>query len=107
MLGNTPEAFNQIWNLPTDQQRITGEEWINLFASSMGTKNKYMVLPNWLIKSMGFFIPIMKELAEMNYQYDRDYYFDCTKFNTYFDYKPTPNAIAVKQAIEQLRIIDR
>jgi len=107
VLGNTPEAFNQIWNLPTDQQRITGEEWINLFASSMGTKNKYMVLPNWLIKSMGFFIPIMKELAEMNYQYDRDYYFDCTKFNTYFDYKPTPNAIAVKQAIEQLRIIDR
>src|SRR5690554_4345498 len=46
LLGNTPEAYNQIWNLPTDNQRITGEGWINLFASSMRTKNNYTVLPN-------------------------------------------------------------
>lgn len=32
MLGNTVEAYNQIWNLPTDPHRITGEDWINLFA---------------------------------------------------------------------------
>lgn len=106
LLGNTPEAYNQIWNLPTDNQRITGEGWINLFASSMRTKNNYTVLPNWLIKSLGIFIPIMGELAEMNYQYDRDYYFDSTKFNNYFNYIPTPNAVAVEQAIEQLRISD-
>lgn len=107
LLGNTPQAFGQIWNLPTDQQRITGEEWINLFASSMGTSNKYRVLPDWLIKSIGFFIPVMGELAEMNYQYDRDYYFDSTKFNTYFNYKPTSNAEAVKQAVEQLKNSDK
>ncbi len=106
MLGNTPQAFNQIWNLPTDPQRITGEEWINLFASSMETKNKYTVLPNWLVKSLGIFVPIIGELAEMNYQYDRDYYFDSTKFNNYFNFKPTPNEIAVKKAIEQIKKAD-
>jgi nucleoside-diphosphate-sugar epimerase len=103
MLGNTPEAFNQIWNLPTDNQKITGEGWINLFASEMGAKNNHTVLPNWLIKSLGLFIPVMKELAEMNYQYDRDYYFDSSKFNDYFNYTPTTNANAVKQVIEQLK----
>ncbi|MFZ5946891.1 MAG: NAD-dependent epimerase/dehydratase family protein [Stygiobacter sp.] len=103
MLGNTPQAFNQIWNLPTDPQRITGEEWINLFAATIGTKNKYTVLPNWLVKTVGIFIPVMKELAEMNYQYDRDYFFDSTKFNDYFNFTPTPNAVAVKQAIEQIK----
>ena len=40
----------------------------------------------------------------MNYQYDRDYYFDSTKFNNYFNYKPTPNADAVNEAVEQLAI---
>jgi hypothetical protein len=44
----------------------------------------------------------MKELAEMNYQYDRDYFFDSTKFNTYFSFQPTTNEQAVKQIVEQL-----
>ena len=103
MLGNSQQAFNQIWNLPTDTQKITGEEWIKLFAAEMGAKNNYSVLPNWLVGSLGFFIPIMKELAEMNYQYDRDYYFDSSKFNDYFNYTPTSNAVAVKQVIDQIK----
>jgi len=107
LLGNTSHAYNQMWNLPTDPQKITGEEWITLFASAMGAKNKYTVLPNWLIKSVGLFMPIMKEVAEMNYQYDRDYYFDSSKFNDYFDFKPTPNSVAVKQAIEQIKNTDK
>lgn len=102
ILGNTPEAYNQIWNLPTDPQKLTGEEWINLFASEMGKDNKYTVLPNWMLKGIGIFVPVMKELAEMNYQYDRDYYFDSTKFRDYFGFVPIPNAIAVKQAIESI-----
>jgi len=103
MLGNTPAAYNQIWNLPTDPHRITGEEWINLFASAMNQKNAYTVLPNWLVKSIGLFVPVMSELAEMNYQYDRDYYFDSTKFNDYFNFIPTTNEFAVKSAIEEMK----
>ncbi len=68
----------------------------------MGVKNHYTVLPGWLVKTIGLFVPIMKELAEMNYQYDRDYYFDSTKFNNYFKYTPTSNAEAVRQAIAQI-----
>jgi len=103
ILGNTPEAYKQIWNLPTDPQKITGEGWINLFSSAMGLDNKYTVLPNWMIKGIGIFVPMMKELAEMNYQYDRDYYFDSTKFRDFFGFVPTPNALAVKQTIEGLK----
>lgn len=103
ILGNTPEAYNQIWNLPTDPQRITGEEWIQLFAKELSKQNKFTVLPNWLVKVIGLFVPIMKELAEMNYQYDRDYYFDSSKFNEYFKFTPTSNAVAVKQAVEQMK----
>jgi nucleoside-diphosphate-sugar epimerase len=102
LLGNTETAFNQIWNLPTDPQKITGEEWINLFASEMNLSNKYQVLPSWGLKALGLFIPILKEMYEMRYQYDRDYYFDSSKFNKAFNYTPTSNAMAVKQTVEQL-----
>lgn len=103
ILGNTPDAYDQIWNLPTDAEKITGEGWINLFAKEMNTSNSYQVLPNWLVKGLGLFIPIMKELPEMNYQYDRDYFFDSSKFTTRFNYTPTKNAVAVKQTVDKLR----
>jgi hypothetical protein len=44
----------------------------------------------------------MKELAEMNYQYDRDYYFDSTKFNNFFNYTPTSSEHAVSELIDQI-----
>lgn len=103
MLGNTPDAYGQVWNLPTDPERITGEQWINLFAEEMNTTNKYQVLPGWGMKALGLFVPILKEMYEMRYQYDRDYYFDSSKFNKKFNYVPTNNKKAVKQTIEKLR----
>ena len=68
----------------------------------MNAKNKYQILPVWLIKVLGLFIPIMREFPEMNYQYDRDYFFDSSKFNKRFNYVPTKNATAVKQTVAQL-----
>ncbi len=104
LLGNMPSAYNQIWNLPTDTQKITGEEWIQLFAEEMHAKHQYQVLPQWGIQTLGMFIPILRELSEMCYQYDRDYYFDSSKFNRYFNYTPTSNQEAVKQTITALQM---
>lgn len=103
MLGNREEAYNQIWNLPTDPRKITGKQWIELFAREMNCKAEYNVLPNWVMKGLGVFVPMLAELAEMNYQYDRDYYFDSTKFNEYFHYQPISNEEAVKQTVEKLK----
>jgi nucleoside-diphosphate-sugar epimerase len=103
MLGNTPDAYNQIWNLPTDSERITGEGWINLFAKEMGTSNKYQVLPPFGFKLIGLFVPFMKEMYEMRYQFDRDYFFDSSKFNKRFNYTPTTHEAAVKETVARLK----
>ncbi len=107
ILGNTEDAYNQIWNLPTDPEIITGEQWINLFAEEMKTSNKYQVLPSWGMKMLGLFVPILKEMYEIRYQYDRDYYFDSSKFNKTFNYAPTTNKEAVKKTVERLRNVSR
>jgi nucleoside-diphosphate-sugar epimerase len=103
MLGNTPDAYNQIWNLPTDSERITGEGWINLFAKEMGTSNKYQVLPALGFKLIGLFVPFMKEMYEMRYQFDRDYFFDSSKFNKRFNYTPTSHEVAVRETVARLK----
>lgn len=102
LLGNTEKAYNQIWNLPTDSEKITGEGWITLFADEMGTSNKYQVLPSFGFKLIGLFVPVMNEMYEMRYQYDRDYFFDSSKFNNYFNFKPTRHKAAVKETVARL-----
>jgi hypothetical protein len=58
-----------------------------------------------MVKGIGWFVPIMKERADMNYQYDRDYYFDSSKFNNYFKFIPT-SPEAVYEEIEQRLILN-
>jgi nucleoside-diphosphate-sugar epimerase len=99
MLGNTPEAYNQIWNLPTDSNSLTGEEWIQLFAKEMGKSEKYLLFPAYMVKLAGFFVPFLKEIYEMRYQYDRAYFFDSSKFEKYFNFKPTPYEQGVKEIL--------
>jgi nucleoside-diphosphate-sugar epimerase len=103
LLGNTPDAYNQIWNLPVDSTAPTGRAWTQMFAEALQTEAKVQVFPAWAIKSLGLFMPILKETSEMLYQYDRDYYFDASKFAARFTNTPTTNADAVKQTVEQLR----
>ena len=104
MLGNTLDAFNQIWNLPCDPHAPTGREWVKMFVDAMGGgKEKVSVLPKFGLRILGIFIPILGEMVEMTYQYDRAYVFDSSKFNKRFGFTPTSNAEAVKLTVAALR----
>ena len=99
ILGNTPEAYNQVWHLPTDKNTLTGEEWVSLFNKEMNSSKKVMVLPMFMLRILGIFMPFMREMPEMMYQYDRDYFFDSSKFNKHFNFTPTSYETGVKQIV--------
>ncbi len=99
ILGNTPDAFNQVWHLPTDPNALTGQQWIDLFNKEMKTSKKVMVLKMMMLRILGLFIPLMREMPEMMYQYDRDYLFDSSKFNARFNFTPTTYEAGVKQIV--------
>jgi nucleoside-diphosphate-sugar epimerase len=98
LLGNTESAYGQVWHLPTAAPLI-GKEWIEAFAKEMDVEPKTMVASKLIIKIMGLFNPIMKEFVEMLYQYDRDYDFDSSKFETVFNVKPTQINEGIKQVV--------
>jgi len=99
LLGNSENAYGQVWHLPTCPP-MTMKKWINAFAKETGTDPKTMVVPKFMIALMGFINPIMKEMSEMLYQYDRNYDFDSSKFETVFKMKPTPVEEAIKQVVQ-------
>jgi nucleoside-diphosphate-sugar epimerase len=99
LLGNTADAYNQVWHLPTDATALTGREMVALFAKEMGQSADVTVLPKWLLKALGIFKPLMREMPEMMYQYDRDYHFDSSKFDAHFRLKPTSYTQGVKRIV--------
>lgn len=96
LLGNTPDAYNQVWHVPTTSEKLTTLQWIQLIASEMNVKPKYQVIPNWMLKLLGVFIPIMKEFPEMMYQYEQDYIFDSSKFEKRFGIQATTPIKGIK-----------
>jgi nucleoside-diphosphate-sugar epimerase len=99
MLGNTDTAYNQVWHLPTDSRQITVREITELFNKAMGTTLQLQVLPMAMIKILGIFTPILREMPEMMYQNNTDYFFDSSKFEKAFDFKPTPYEDGVKHVV--------
>lgn len=84
-LGNTEEAYGQVWHLPTDDHVLSMKEWANL-ASRYFTRNaSYSILSPLMIKLASMFSPVVRESQEMLYQFKYDYLFDSSKFtNKYF-----------------------
>lgn len=102
LLGNTPDAYNQVWHLPTDNTPLTGKDWIELVAGILNKKPNYSVIPTWVISFTGLFVPLFKELSEMAYQYEQDYVFNSSKFEKRFGIMPVKPEEGIARLITSL-----
>lgn len=104
LLGNTADAYNQEWHVPTTKERLTNREWISLIARELETEPRIQSVPEWMIKMIGIFVPIMKEFPEMLYQYEQDYIFDSSKFEKRFGMAATPPEEGIRNLIKSLKL---
>jgi nucleoside-diphosphate-sugar epimerase len=100
ILGNTEDAYGQVWHLPTTADPYTMKELVTIIAAELGVKPKFMAANRFMVQIIGLFVPIMKEMVEMMYQYDRDYVFVSDKFENRFDFTPTPYKQGIKEIIK-------
>ncbi len=102
-LGNTSDAYNQEWHLPTTKEKLTTLNWIELIAKELNTEPKIQHVPRWMVNALGIFIPIMREFPEMLYQYEQDYVFDSSKYEKRFGTMATTPAEGIKATIKSLK----
>lgn len=100
LLGNSAKAYNQVWHLPTANNPFTGKEWIETISKELGVKPRIQVASRLIIKILGLFMPLMREMPEMMYQYDRDYVFNSNKFESHFDFKTTSYLEGIKAIVK-------
>ena len=97
LLGNSPDAYNQVWHLPTTDKKLTPRKWTELMMNAMNNPKKINSFSTWELGLLGIFIPVLKELKEMSYQLNRDYFFNSGKFNKRFNFTAKSPEESVKK----------
>ena len=100
LLSSREECYNQVWHMPTFNPGINGKTFIGLVAKDLGVPPKYLVLKKWMARMAGLFDKTVHESYEMLYQSEFDYYFDSTKFNNFFTFKPVSYPDGIHETIE-------
>ncbi len=99
LLGNTNDAYNQVWHLPTTDRKLTNLQWIELMMNAMNKQKKIHTMPDWMISLVGIFMPILKELQDVGYQFKNDYFFNSSKFNKRFNFTPISPEEGIREMV--------
>ncbi len=97
-LGAHEEAMGQVWHLPC-APTLTQRQLLTLIFEAAGKEPRLAEAPGLIFKIAGLFVPIMRELAELLYQWERPYIFDHSKFERAFGAEVTPHERAVAATV--------
>ncbi|MDD3519435.1 MAG: NAD-dependent epimerase/dehydratase family protein [Chromatiales bacterium] len=102
LLGNADDGWGEIWHLPTHAEPPTGRQFIEQVAEACGTRPDYQVLRPWMLKLVALFNPLVRESAEMLYQYTHPYHVDSSRFEARF-FAPTSYENGIRETVAWLR----
>jgi nucleoside-diphosphate-sugar epimerase len=77
------DAFGQAWHVPTAPTR-TLRQHLQIVADALDVPLKLSVVPNWVARPLGLFVPFVREGVEMQFLFDRPYIVDTSKFRARF-----------------------
>jgi len=97
LLAEDDNSWNQVWHLPTTAHPLTGAGFIERAAAELHKASQHTVLSKWMIRLGGIFDRATAELYEMLYQYESEYLFDSTKFETAYSFQPTPYEQGIRE----------
>jgi nucleoside-diphosphate-sugar epimerase len=102
-LALDPVTHGQVWHLPVGEP-ITVEGMQAHFNAVLGTNYQVSFLPAILRRILAWFVPILREVNEMQYQFETPYIMSDAKFRAHFsDFQTPPYAETVAQMVAHFR----
>lgn len=103
-LGERAEADGQVWHLPAAEP-LTGRQFLTMVCEAAGLPPKVGVASRSMIRLVGVFNPLVRELGETLYQFERPFVSDASKFQDVFGpFEPTPHRDAVQRTVAWFRL---
>lgn len=102
-LGERDEADGQVWHLPAAEP-LTGRQFLELLFEEARMPPKVAVASRPMLRIGGLFNPLLRELNETLYQFERPFVSDASKFHAAFGrFEPTPHRAAVSRTVDWFR----
>ncbi len=92
-------AGQVLWMLPC-QPAVTTRVLVSRFESALGRTLPLNVMPRWIMKLLGLFVPMVRELKEMAYQWDEPFIVDDSRFRRQFGDRVVAEVEAAKATVE-------
>ncbi|MDH5163994.1 NAD-dependent epimerase/dehydratase family protein [Heyndrickxia oleronia] len=103
-LAGNSRAYRQNWNIPGNI--ITGRMFVHLAKVASGTNKSVIPLNKTIIRMIGWFSPVMREMVEMSYLTETPVYLDGNKYNQQIGpIIQTPFEIGIPRTIQALKEI--
>ena len=96
------DVYGQAWHVPNPPTR-NPREIVDLVGELMGKNVKVRSLGGGLLAVLALFSPLMRELKEMMYQWDRPYRVDHTKWVARFGEEATPLENGLRATLDWYR----
>jgi nucleoside-diphosphate-sugar epimerase len=101
-LGTDERALNEVWHLP-GPETVTTRAVLDLVAGEVGHPVAIRSVPKLVVRGLGLFNPLMRELAEMAYEFEEPFVLDTSKYQSTFGAATTPLATAVAATVAWYR----
>jgi nucleoside-diphosphate-sugar epimerase len=101
-LGTDTRAAGQVWHLP-GPATVTTRALLDLVAAEVGHPVGIRSVPKLAVRALGLVNPMMRELAEMSYEFDEPFILDTSKYQAAFGAAGTPLPAAVAATVAWYR----
>ncbi len=81
------DAYGRPWMLPCAPAE-TMRELVARFSRRLGREIKLGRMPRWMVKALGIFVPLMREVDEMLYQWEEPFVINDRQFRERFSQEP-------------------
>jgi nucleoside-diphosphate-sugar epimerase len=97
-LGTDARAMGQVWHLP-GPQTVTTRAFLDMLADQVGHPVAIRSVPMLALRALGLVNPMLRELAEVSYQFEQPFVLDTSKFESVFGAAGTPLADAISATV--------
>ncbi|MDR6508125.1 NAD-dependent epimerase/dehydratase family protein [Arthrobacter oryzae] len=104
VLGEHPDAPGEIWHLPNDPDTRTTRELVDVIYKLAGQPSaRLRTLPPLLLRGLSLFNPTIRELLEMQYQFEEPFIVDSSKIADRLGLTATPIDEALAETLLSYR----
>jgi nucleoside-diphosphate-sugar epimerase len=90
------DVLGQVWHLP-QAPALSTRATMAVVGAAMGADVRVQRVPDWLLRTIGLFQPVLREVVEMTYQWKAPFVVDDSKWRAHFGDEATPLEIGAQE----------